>query len=240
MKSPRFNPVLLLPAIVCLTGLLSFNVHADEAKFHQVHFSISQSDTLQNDTAEVVMQATAEGISAEAVTQQINQQMQAAIKLVKPLKQIKTQSGLYRVHPVYNKQRVIQHWRGQQTLTLTTQDLPGLPGLLSTLEPHLTYQTLRFSVSPARRDEAVQHLLDRALQHYQARAAQIAKGFNALNYELTQTQIQTNGVQPIHNQPYMLASRAMAESAEPVIEAGESDIRVDISGQLRLPLHKAR
>ncbi|WP_178862034.1 SIMPL domain-containing protein [Thiomicrorhabdus cannonii] len=238
MKNARLTTMLLIPLMACVAGLFSLSAQAEDATYHQVHFSISQSDTLQNDTAQVVLQAIAESVSAEVAAQQINRQMQAAIKLLKPLKQIKIQSGPYSVNPVYNKQRVIQHWRGQQTLTLTTQDLPGLPSVLSKLEKLLTYQSTRFSISETLRHQAQKKLIAEAMQTYQARASQIAEGFKAPAYELLETRIQTNGVQPIHHQPYMLASRAMAESAEPVMEAGESEIRVEISGLLRLPLAK--
>ncbi|MBD3754237.1 MAG: SIMPL domain-containing protein [Gammaproteobacteria bacterium] len=240
MKSSRLTTIILIPLMACATGLFTLSAQAEEATHHQVHFSISQSDTLQNDTAQIVLQAIAESVSAEVVSQQINRQMQAAIKLIKPLKQIKTQSGPYSVNPVYNKQRVVQHWRGQQTLTLTTQDLPGLPSLLGKLEKLLTYQSTRFSISETLRHQAQKRLIAEAMQTYQDRASQIAQGFKAPSYELVETRIQTNGVQPIHNPPYMLASRAMAESAEPVMEVGESEIRVEISGTLRLPLVKTQ
>lgn len=234
----HFLPNLLYTLLGLLLTSLSAHAspqpntsHADE---HRVHFSISSSQKVENDTADITLQAIAQGPNAQSVMQEINQQMQSAIKALRFNDKIVTQTSSYQVYPVQNKQRIITHWKGQQSLTLTTQNLPGLPGLLEKVEPHLSYQSLRFRVSDALQQQVRQKLTAKALQQYQKQAKRIAESFGTSQYRFVDTRIHS-GANGLIRQPMLARSYAETASAPPVMEAGESTITIQVEGELALP-----
>ncbi|MDG6779164.1 SIMPL domain-containing protein [Thiomicrorhabdus sp. zzn3] len=234
----HFRPNLFYSLLALL--LISFSAHASpqpeeaDTDEHRVHFSISNSQKVANNTADITLQAIAQGPNAQSVMQQINQQMQAAIKSLRLNDEVVTQTSSYQVYPVHNKQRIITHWKGQQSLTLTTQNLPGLPTLLENVEPHLSYQSLHFRVSDARQQQVRQQLISKALQHYQQQAKRIAESFATSQYRFVDTRIHF-GANNIPRQPMLARSYAETASAPPVMEGGESTITVVVEGELALP-----
>lgn len=200
---------------------------------HQVHFSISQAQQLDNDVAEIRFHHIAQAPSAEGVMQEINQHMQAALKVLETQPDIKLQTSPYQVYPAYNKQQIITHWKGRQSLILTTEKLAGLPKLLTQLQPYLSYESTQFRISEETRQKALVSLTQQALQRYQKQAELIAQSFGNPHYQLVKTQIHSpSSIHP--PRPYLQAARTMSEAAAPVIESGQSELRIQIDGTLQL------
>jgi predicted secreted protein len=123
-----------------------------ELKGNQVQFSITESQNVPNDSISMTFNRVAEGTSPQAVANEINLQMQAAVRALKAYPDIITQTTQYNIHPVYKKQ-VLSHWRGQQSLVLTLENKPGLVKVLTKIQPYLAYQSMQFSVSDALQDK---------------------------------------------------------------------------------------
>jgi predicted secreted protein len=244
MKSlnlPQYLTAILLAIGLALTsnGVQSQPLPSPQqppATGHQVHFSISASERVDNDEVEVHFQHTAQAASGEAVMQQINQAMQQALSLLKPHSELSVQTGTYQVHPVYNKQRLISHWQGQQSLFVTSQNLPGLVKILSQIEPHLNYQGMRFQLSEQSRQAQLIRLTQRALADYRQQAQRIANSFDAPRFQLLETRVHTQANSTPLRTPYLQAARAMSEAAAPALEAGHSELSIQVDGVLQLPL----
>ncbi len=202
---------------------------------NQVFFSISESQTLDNDISIITLKAIAQDRTAQAVIDEINQKMHSAIALLKKYSDISSQTRQYQVHPIYNKGKTIRHWQGSQSLAITFNlDLKPL-NVLSELQEKLVYQSMQFKVSEERYKKALTALTLKALQSFQQQAGLIAQSFNASNYQITETRINTPQYRTNY-QKYTITSRIMAADsmAPPAMEAGTSTLKVDISGQLLL------
>ncbi|HHT00510.1 MAG TPA: DUF541 domain-containing protein, partial [Thiomicrospira sp.] len=159
-----------------------------ELKGNQVQFSITESQNVPNDSISMTFNRVAEGTSPQAVANEINLQMQAAVRALKAYPDIITQTTQYNIHPVYKKQ-VLSHWRGQQSLVLTLENKPGLVKVLTKIQPYLAYQSMQFGVSDALQDKILSQLTERAILKYRNQANLIAQGFQVPSYKILETRI---------------------------------------------------
>ena len=237
----RNSKLLLLTLTLSATSLLCSPVIAEtatnqsnDAQGHQVHFSISESQEIPNDKLTIVFNHVAQGSSAQMVANEINLKMQEALIALKEYPEVSVQTSQYQIRPIYNKQQIITHWTGSQNLTITLENKPELIKVLTHLQPYLAYQSMQFSVSSKLKSEVMQSLMTKAIQSFQKQASVIAQGFHAPDYRILETHINTPYHSPISHSyasNRMLASESMAP---PAVSAGESTLRIDISGILQL------
>lgn len=223
------------PVTLAQTATSSQETAAQPLTGNKVHFSISESQEIENDLSTITFSASVQAHSAAAVTNEINLKMQNAIDSLKPFPQIRTKTSQYHIHPAYNEKRVISHWNGSQSLTITLDlNSEQLKSLVS-LQEHLTYQSMQFSVSADRKQKIIDQLTIKAIQAFQDQAKLIAKNFDAKSYQILETRINTPQ-SPAFRQNYISSRMVMAESmAAPVIEGGQSNVKVEISGIMLLP-----
>lgn len=203
---------------------------------NKVHFSISESQKMDNDITTITFRATAQARSAQTVTHDINVKMQAALKTLKKYPSIIAKTSQYQIYPAYNKDQVIRHWNGSQILSITLDSDSEQLKALTELQKHLVYQNMQFLVSAKQQQKAMKQLSLNAIQSFQAQATLIANQFNAPHYQILETRINTPSPR-FSKQNYAMSSRmVMAESmAAPGVEAGQSTLSVTISGILLLP-----
>ncbi|BCN92594.1 hypothetical protein THMIRHAM_03790 [Thiomicrorhabdus immobilis] len=234
-KSATAHSVL---AFVLSSLLFSVNVHANEPiapTGNKVNFSITETQKVANDSIFMTFNRVAEAATPQAVANEINQQMQAAINALKSYPEIITQTSQYNIYPVYKKQ-LISHWRGQQSLVLTLENKPGLVKVLTKIQPYLAYQSMQFGVSEQLKNQVLAQLTDKAIHRFRNQANRIAQGFQAPSYKILETHINTNNgymPQPMYARSEMVM--ASSDMAAPTVKAGESKINVTISGTILLP-----
>jgi len=236
MKLLTLKNSLLFSSVLFLFNLTT-PAFADDTLLqgNKVNFSITETQNVPNDSITMQFNRVAEGVSAQAVANEINVKMQAAIKALKPFPDIIVKTTQYNIQPVYTKQ-VISHWRGQQSLVLTLANKPGLVKVLASIQPYLAYQSMKFGVSDELQHQMLGQLTDKAISQFRDKASRIAHNFNAPSFKILETHINTpNSVMP--RAMYARADVAMMSSkmAAPVVEAGQSQVTVTISGTILLP-----
>ncbi len=242
LQTTRHNSKhLLLILTLSTTSLLSSSVIAqtvtnqnNEIQGNQVHFSISESQDISNDRLTMVFNRVAQGTSAQMVANEINLKMQEALVVLKKQPDVNSQTSQYHIRPIYNKQQIITHWTGSQSLTITLDNKPELITVLTQLQPYLAYQSMQFGISTELKTEVMQRLTMKAIQSFQKQATMIAQSFHATDYRILETHINSPHTPPIalgYASNRMLATESMAP---PAVSAGESTLRVVISGILQL------
>jgi len=230
-----FSAGLLIFAFSTLLFTAPIQANDDQERGHSIHFAVTENARVDNDLVAVTFRYVTQAPTADLVMQAINQKMQAANQVLKGVNDIELQTGQYNVNPVYDKKLVITHWQGQQSLTIRTANQAGLPTLLEKIQPFLTYQSMRFSVSDAKQQQAKTQLLDKALKHYQTKAKHIAQSFDAKHYQLVETRIDLPNQGQPYAENYMSTARVMSDMAAPVMQAGKTELRVQITGKIFIP-----
>lgn len=233
--SGMITATLLAFILFSTSSMAHTSIDSAQAQGHTIHFSVSESQRVDNDLVAITFRYVAQAPSGELVMQSINQKMQAAIRILKNFPKMETQTSQYQVRPVYSKKQIITHWQGQQNLTITTANRAGLPKLLAQLQPYLNYQSMRFHVSEETQKEIKDKLLTKALNNYQRKAKQIAASFGANHFLLIETRVDTPNLPSPRQDTYLRSASMMSEQALPAVEGGKSDIRVHISGKILIP-----
>ncbi|WP_173273834.1 SIMPL domain-containing protein [Thiosulfatimonas sediminis] len=213
-------------------------VHAqEEPRGHTVNFQINEQINAENDMLKLSLQSVQEAGNSQEVIQQINAQMSKALQALEALglnkTQLKMNSGNYQIHPIYNKQNQISHWRGQQSLEIQVHDLALVSKVLAAAQQHLIYQSMQFALSDERRKTLSQQLLVNALKRYQEQAERIAQQLGASRYELLQTNINSARALPVTRMAY--AAPAAMEMVDAAVVSGSSDVQISVQGTLFIP-----
>ncbi|MFQ5642958.1 MAG: SIMPL domain-containing protein [Thiogranum sp.] len=201
----------------------------------QVSFQVEVGRDVANDRVSAVLNATAESRKAADLADRINKTMAWALEQARASQQVTSRSGNYQTYPVYGEDRKIAGWRGRQELQLESQDVDRLSQLVGVLQSRLQVQSLQFSVSPERRRQAENELIEQALKAYQERAEIIRTSLGAGSYRLLDINIHAGSqgpVVPVRAEMVSTLSRSSVNT--PALEQGTSRVKVQVGGRIRL------
>ncbi|WJW74758.1 SIMPL domain-containing protein [Thiohalobacter sp. IOR34] len=201
--------------------------------YQRLRFQVAVSEAVANDRMQVRLAAEAEGEAPDAVAAEINRRMQWALDQARLQPGLELRSGNYSISPLYRKDRP-PRWRGTQDLWLEGSDFERLARLLGRLQARLQVKSIRFQLAEATRQRIETRLVDEAVAAFRARAEQLQRDFGAAGYLLVEAALDTGGA----GRPPAVALRAQAMAAEalppPALAAGETRLRVGMSGVIEL------
>jgi len=229
---------LLLAALALPLGALGPAAPAraaEDGPDRRVGFAVERSRDVANDWVTAVLSVTHEDPKAAEVAARINRDMTWAMEIAKAKAAVRVRSGGYSTYPVHDPKRgEVRTWRGAQEIVLESGDVEAVTALVGALQERLQVQSLGFSVSPERRREVEQELVEDALRAFQERAELVRKSFGATGYRLVEVQVGTGGGGPPPIRPMMRTMAADAEMMAPAVEGGTSQISVSATGSIEL------
>jgi predicted secreted protein len=125
-------------------------------------------------------------------------------------------------------------WALQIAGSVEGVDHKTIGGLVGTFQEKLQVKSMQFSVSDDRRRAVENRLIGRALDAFRERAGIIGTNLDAKGYRIVELNINTSSQRP--PVPYQARMAAMEAAAPVVTQAGDSDVRVTISGTVELQL----
>jgi predicted secreted protein len=206
---------------------------AEELHYNQVRLQAEQGEPVSNDTMQVTLATFAESRDPADVATAINRDMDWALQIARAVDGVDVSTAGYQTYPVH-KDNVIHSWRGQQNLMLEGTDHEAIGRLVGRLQEKLQVKSMQFSVSDDRRRAVENRLIGRALEAFRERAGIIGGNLEARGYRIVDLNVNTSSQRP--PVPYQARMASMDAVAPVVSEAGESDIRVTISGTVELQL----
>jgi len=223
------------PTLLLLLLTLSANVSAhDEApQFNVVSLQAEASREVHNDLMKAVLAVEMEDRDPAKLADTVNRAMQDGLKTAAEFKTVQVRSGNYQTYPVYDKTR-FSHWRARHELRLESRDFAAAASLIGKLQGAMQLAGMDFKVSSDTRRKVENELIAEALAAFNQRAEIVRAALKAGAYRLKEMNIGTagSGVRPV-----FALSRAMktAEAvAPPAMEAGTSEVSVNVSGSIKL------
>ena len=217
----------LLPGLWVLLGVvLASAAVAEEDKpltYDRVSLSAAAESEVPNDLLTAVLFAQREGSEASRLAQEVNRAIDWGVEEAKKVPQVKVRTLEYRTHPVYNKQ-TLSGWRVRQSIRLESADASLLSELVGRLQKRLAVDSIAYKLSPERRRQAENELIERALAAFTERAKLIAKQLWRPEYRLVKVDVNTGGTVP--RPVYRSATMAMRADAapSPAIEPGTQTV----------------
>jgi predicted secreted protein len=230
--------VRLLRRCLLLVVLTAQAVCADDdVRYNQVRLGAEASEEISNDTMHVSLDSWGEHRDAAKLAEQINRDMEWALSQARQHKEVKTSTGNYQTWPLASKDNTVTRgWRGQQVLQLESRDSKTLSQLVGLLQERLKVRSMNFTVSDELRESVENRLIGLALEAFKTRAQIVSGNLKANGYRIVSLNIDTSAQQPpVIYQPRM-AMTAMEAGTPVAVEAGESELRVTVSGTIELAL----
>lgn len=215
----------------------AFSQHmAQPLPSQRVSLSASASVQVPQDELTLTLSTQREGGNAQEVQSQLKAALDAALTLAKrqaqsPLMSVST--GRFGLSPRYDRNGKLVGWQGSAELVLQGRDFVRISQTAGQLQT-LTVASVSFGLSTQLRQDAQTQAQSQAIEQFQKSASQIAKSFGFSGYTLGEIQVNANQMGPVR--PYMMAASAksMAEEAPVPLEAGLSNVSVNVSGSVQL------
>lgn len=199
-----------------------------------IDLSAEASRPASNDMVRVSVYREASGENPAELAQQVNQEVSAALRVIKLKSGVTVKTGQQSTYPVYGKDRKINAWRMRSELIIESKDLSAVSTLLGELQQmQMAVGHVNQMPSPETRRKVEDATTGDAIKAFQARAAVVAEQLGK-RWKIKQLNIQhgTHFPQPLMRS---VSAGTMAESAMPApLEAGESQLTTNIHGQIEL------
>jgi predicted secreted protein len=221
------------PALYTLSLLLALFAVPVVAVPTTIELSTEAARAAPNDLARATVFAEATGATPGELAKRINNLIADGLKTARGYSNVKTQSGGTHTYPMYAKGGKIDTWRMRSDLTLESSDAGALSELLGKLQTALGVSSVVMLPAPETRKKAENEAMLDAITAFKARAKLLADALGK-PYRIKQISVNTNGRPPV--MPMMRANAAFssADAAPMPMEAGESQISANVSGQIEL------
>lgn len=241
---PRHTQALAAAAIVW--GAAATAAQAQTAVMappqNVVQLTAAGSVEVAQDLLVLTLSATEEGSNAAAVQKRLQQVVDAALATVRPQAQpgggMEVRTSGFNVYPrTTSKDGKIAGWQGRAQLVLQGKDFDRITSTAAKVQGMQVGQ-VAFGLSKEGRAKVEGEAQQQAIDQFKAKAASLAKAFGFASYTLREVSVNSNevGMRPYMAGAMMKSSMAAdgAESAPLAVEAGKTQVEVQVSGAVQL------
>lgn len=199
-----------------------------------IDFRVDVQRSVANDLGRVTAYSEISGSDAAEVARKVKAAIADGLAVAKAQAGITVKSGNTHTYPIYSKGgRSIESWRMRSEIVLESRDAGALSTAVGKLQGALAVSNINFSPAAETRRKAEDDATLEAIDAFRSKAERIATTMKK-PYRIRQMSVNSSSH---FQQPYPAARSAMlmaAEAAPMPVEAGESNITVNVSGQIEL------
>lgn len=191
---------------------------------------------VQQDLLTLTLTTAREGTDPAVVQSQLKAAVDAALAEARRNAQpgqMDVRTGNFALYPRHNRDGKMSGWTGTAELVLEGRDFPRITQTAGRIQT-MTMGGVQFGLSREQRARVESQAQATAIERFQAKAAELAKGFGFGGYTLREVAVNTNepGFQPRFR---MAAQEARVASDAPVpVEPGKAEVVVTVSGSVQL------
>ncbi len=225
---------VFLRVLFFIWWLLPYASYAqDDVVYDQYTLQASAEGEVANDLMMVHLQVQHEDRDAKALAEKVNRDMAWALEELKAFNQVDSETRNYSTHPKYEQNRVVG-WRSSQTLVIQGAEFEELKDALQVLQSKLQIQRMQFQPRDETRKKVEDELIQQALDNFKHRAQIVQQSMNASGYRVMQININTGDRVGRVRMEAQAATMSRSMETAPAVEAGQSKVTVNISGQIQL------
>lgn len=243
------HEVLQYAKLGCLTILgmvavaVSATAHAQAATpspRNVVQLSASGSVEVDQDWLVMVLAVSRDGREAASVQRQLQQAVDTALGVLRPLAQaqdLQVRSGNFGVYPRHDRDGKISGWRGRAEIMLEGRDFPRVTQAAAKVDG-LTVERIDFQLSRQARAKVQEQAQTEAISAFKLQAQQLAQQFGFTGYSLREVSVNRHGGYEAMPMRRMAIGAAMSDAkmeALPIsVEAGKVQVQVEVAGSVQL------
>lgn len=234
---PRARLIILAAALFATAATASAQGLAFPPPQNVVQLAATGSVEVQQDLLSLSLTTTREAADAAVVQAQLKAALDAALAEARGAAQpgqLDVRTGHFGLAPRYGRDGKVNGWLGSAELVLEGRDFPRITQTAARIQT-LTVGAVNFGLSRDQRAAVEGRAQTQAIERFQAKAAELAKGFGFSAYSLREVAVTSNeqGQMPRPRMMAMEARSAPADAPLPV-EAGKSTVTVTVSGSVQL------
>mgnify|MGYP001156627652 FL=1 len=220
--------------LLVLLGATAARAHEsiEAVRYNEVDLQTEVMREVQNDQMFASLYAELQEANPAELQNALNKIAQEAHKIAGEFKSVKVRTGYNQTYPVYDRDNKLVAWRGRTELRLESKDFPSMAKLIARLQPSMQLGGISFGVSPELRKKTEEELMKEAVASFRQRAQVLTEALEGKRYRLRKLSIQTSDGAP--PRPMMTMRAAKAESYEPVLEGGTSQVNVGAVGTIEI------
>lgn len=200
-----------------------------------IEFRVDVQKAVLNDLGRAVAFTEISGADPAEVSRKIKAAIAEGLATAKSQPGIAVKSGGTHTYPIYGKNsRIIESWRMRSEIVLESRDAAVLSATIGKLQTMLAVGGIQFAPAPETRRKASDEATLEAIDAFRAQAERIA-GALGRPYRIRQMNVNSGHFSPPYLGARSGAAMMAAESAPMPVEAGESSITINVSGQIELP-----
>ena len=227
---------MLAGAMLALAGA-GLNAQTFPPPQNVLQLQASGTVEVQQDLLQMSLSTARDGTDPSAVQAQLRSALDAALaevrKTVQP-GQLDVRTGNFALFPRHNREGRISGWSGTAELILEGRDFPRITQAAGRVQT-MTLGGVSFGLSREQRARVETQAQAQAIERFQAKAAELARGFGFSGYTLREVAVNASepGFAPRLRMAAQEARAAAADAPVPV-EPGKSAVTVTVSGSVQL------
>ena len=202
-----------------------------------LNLSANAEREVRQDTIHITLAAAVQGRDPAQVSAELTSTLQATLDAARAAgAELSVRTGNYRVYPQFREQGQISQWLGQAEVILQSQNLELAAQTAGQLASRMPVSHVFFSISRGLQREIEQELLQEAAEALRNRADAAARAFGFSSHRLVSIDLdgQRPGPVPMMMRAESMAAVAAMRDAPLPIEAGMSNVSVQIAAQVQL------
>ncbi|MCB1666277.1 MAG: SIMPL domain-containing protein [Pseudomonadales bacterium] len=236
MKYPIAAFVLTLAGFAASGAASAQNISLLPEGQTLITLSVTERVSVQQDTLNATLRIERQNRNAETLQREINAAMEQALAAAKGVGSVKVSTGYYGVYQFNQSPQGVRPdnvWQGSQSISLEGKDAQALLELAGEIQGMgFVMNNLSYSLSTERADEVRDGLMETAIARARVNAERAGQAMGKTDVEIAVLDIDTAlGYAPRVQMDRALAMGAMAEKANPVAEAGESEVSLTVRVQ---------
>ena len=239
-RSPRGRRALapgVAAALIAVAALVPTAVQAAEPPGPpELELQASASGYATHDEMVVHLNADQSGTEVGPLNDKVLAALRKALDAAQGIKDVKARVGSVNTMPVHDREGQRTGWRVVGTVILEGTDLKATGDLAGRLGQDLHLASVQYRLTPARRAEAENRLIDEAAAAFRVRAERATKalGFQAFDLKTVNVQTSTSGPRP--PMPMVMRSAMVRDVAAESVPADGGDATIDVTmmGTVRL------
>ncbi len=228
--------VAALAAFTWTTALFAQNMRME---IPQNVVSLQSSGTVeaQQDLLMITMSTSKDGADAAAVQTQLKTALDAALVEAKKAAQpgqMDVRTGAFNMYPRYSRDSKITGWQGTTELVLEGRDFARISAAAGKINT-LTLGQVSFALSREARAKVEGEAQAQAIERFKVKASEISKNFGFSGYSIREVSVNANdqGFAP-RGRVEMMQAKSMSSDAPVPVEAGRSNVVVQVSGSVQM------
>lgn len=227
---------LVLAALIA-GGLHIAPSQAENDAYNRVSLQAEASTRIPHDLMHVTLYTEDRNSDAASLAQSITRTLNQAISRGKETPDVQISLGSRNSSPVYDdKGKKIIAWRERAELRLESTDFARIAALTGELLQTMNMGSMRFSVAESTRLQHEEQLLEQAIAAFSSRAQLAARSLGGKDYRLVNLDLSSQGgyQPPMYSRAVMMSAPAMDESSTPMVEAGDSELKMVANGMIEV------